>query len=132
MNPIAVEIEMPKPLSLDYHLSDPLSDEAEMHSLGGGYRQKDILSWSVIWATDAARVATRSFNHRLAESAMLSQQFRDGYTAYDFEQYLDNVETLAQGDWYTSISKWFTGKLIFVGDDRLHRGVLLLGVQIRQ
>ena len=91
-------------------------DTYEKESKGGAYMDRDLAEWARVFTWDTRRTVSQSYEYRISQSLGFAQQFRDGLTREQFQEYLRTVEAQATFmSFFDPILAYLTPKVLFLG-----------------
>ena len=93
-----------------------MPDTYEKEAKGGAYMDRDLAEWARVFTWDTRRTISQSYEYRISQSLGFSQQFREGLTREQFQEYLRSVEAQATFmSFFDPILAYLTPKVLFLG-----------------
>ena len=91
-------------------------DTYEREAKGGAYMDRDLAEWARVFTWDTRRTISQTYEDRISQSLGFSQQFREGLTRDQFQEYLRSVEAQATFlSFIDPILAYLTPKVLFLG-----------------
>ena len=93
-----------------------MPDTYEKEAKGGAYMDRDLAEWARVFTWDTRRTITQTYEDRISQSLGFSDQFREGLTREQFQNYLSSIEAQATFmSFIDPILAYLTPKVLFLG-----------------
>ena len=93
-----------------------MPDTYEEEAKGGAYMDRDLAEWARVFTWDTRRTITQTYEDRISQSLDFSDQFREGLTREQFQNYLNTIEAQATFmSFIDPILAYLTPKVLFLG-----------------
>ena len=91
-------------------------DTYEKEAKGGAYMDRDLAEWARVFTWDTRRTISQTYEDRISQSLGFSNQFREGLTREQFQNYLSSIEAQATFlSFIDPILAYLTPKVLFLG-----------------
>ena len=93
-----------------------MPDTYEKEAKGGTYMDRDLAEWARVFTWDTRRTISQTYEDRISQSLGFSNQFREGLTREQFQNYLRSMEARATFlSFIDPILAYLTPKVLFLG-----------------
>ena len=93
-----------------------MPDTYEKEAKGGAYMDRDLAEWARVFTWDTRRTISQTYEDRISQSLGFSNQFREGLTREQFQNYLRSMEARATFlSFIDPILAYLTPKVLFLG-----------------
>ena len=93
-----------------------MPDTYEEEAKGGAYMDRDLAEWARVFTWDTRRTITQTYEDRISQSLGFSDQFREGLTREQFQNYLNTIEAQATFmSFIDPILAYLMPKVLFLG-----------------